>query len=261
MHVLKAENIQFTRSPAFSLKDIQLNIEKGEVISLIGPNGSGKSTLLRVIANLVKPEQGHIIIDGKNLKTIAKKDFPKNLAMLPQMNDHLLDLTVGELVEFGRAPFQRGIGRLSVENQEIVEWALGVTGLTPMRNRLLPGLSGGERQRAWIAMAVAQRSKVLLLDEPTTYLDIAHQMEVLELIKYLNEAFGMTIIMVLHDINQAATYSDRLIVMKAGKIHYDGIPQCVLCTEMFQTIFNIDAEVHSNDDGIYFTPLRRRRNG
>lgn len=261
MHVLKAENIQFTRSPAFSLKDIQLNIEKGEVISLIGPNGSGKSTLLRVIANLVKPEQGHIIIDGKNLKAIAKKDFPKNLAMLPQMNDHLLDLTVGELVEFGRAPFQRGIGRLSVENQEIVEWALGVTGLTPMRNRLLPGLSGGERQRAWIAMAVAQRSKVLLLDEPTTYLDIAHQMEVLELIKYLNEAFGMTIIMVLHDINQAATYSDRLIVMKAGKIHYDGIPQCVLCTEMFQTIFNIDAEVHSNDDGIYFTPLRRRRNG
>ena len=261
MHVLKAENIQFVRNPAFSLKDIQLNIKKGEVISLIGPNGSGKSTLLRVIANLLKPEQGHIIIDGQNLKTIAKKDFPKNLAMLPQMNDHMLDLTVGELVEFGRAPFQRGIGRLSVENQEIVEWALEVTGLTHMRNRLLPGLSGGERQRAWIAMAVAQRSKVLLLDEPTTYLDIAHQMEVLELVKYLNEEFGSTIIMVLHDINQAATYSDRLIVMKAGQIRYDGIPQCVLCKEMFQTIFNIDAEVHNNHDGVYFTPLRRRRNG
>nr|WP_051392483.1 ABC transporter ATP-binding protein [Kurthia huakuii] len=261
MHVLKAENIQFVRNPAFSLKDIQLNIKKGEVISLIGPNGSGKSTLLRVIANLLKPEQGHIIIDGQNLKTIAKKDFPKNLAMLPQMNDHMLDLTVGELVEFGRAPFQRGIGRLSVENQEIVEWALEVTGLTHMRNRLLPGLSGGERQRAWIAMAVAQRSKVLLLDEPTTYLDIAHQMEVLELVKYLNEEFGITIIMVLHDINQAATYSDRLIVMKAGQIRYDGIPQCVLCKEMFQTIFNIDAEVHNNHDGVYFTPLRRRRNG
>ena len=261
MHVLKAENIQFVRNPAFSLKDIQLNIKKGEVISLIGPNGSGKSTLLRVIANLLKPEQGHIIIDGQNLKTIAKKDFPKNLAMLPQMNDHMLDLTVGELVEFGRAPFQRGIGRLSVENQEIVEGALEVTGLTHMRNRLLPGLSGGERQRAWIAMAVAQRSKVLLLDEPTTYLDIAHQMEVLELVKYLNEEFGITIIMVLHDINQAATYSDRLIVMKAGQIRYDGIPQCVLCKEMFQTIFNIDAEVHNNHDGVYFTPLRRRRNG
>lgn len=261
MHVLKAENIQFVRNPAFSLKDIQLNIKKGEVISLIGPNGSGKSTLLRVIANLLKPEQGHIIIDGQNLKTIAKKDFPKNLAMLPQMNDHMLDLTVGELVEFGRAPFQRGIGRLSVENQEIVEWALEVTGLTHMRNRLLPGLSGGERQRAWIAMAVAQRSKVLLLDEPTTYLDIAHQMEVLELVKYLNEEFGITIIMVLHDINQAATYSDRLIVMKAGQTRYDGIPQCVLCKEMFQTIFNIDAEVHNNHDGVYFTPLRRRRNG
>ncbi|MBM7699883.1 ABC transporter ATP-binding protein [Kurthia huakuii] len=259
--MLKAENIQFVRNPAFSLKDIQLNIKKGEVISLIGPNGSGKSTLLRVIANLLKPEQGHIIIDGQNLKTIAKKDFPKNLAMLPQMNDHMLDLTVGELVEFGRAPFQRGIGRLSVENQEIVEWALEVTGLTHMRNRLLPGLSGGERQRAWIAMAVAQRSKVLLLDEPTTYLDIAHQMEVLELVKYLNEEFGITIIMVLHDINQAATYSDRLIVMKAGQIRYDGIPQCVLCKEMFQTIFNIDAEVHNNHDGVYFTPLRRRRNG
>ena len=258
MHVLKAENIQFVRNPAFSLKDINLTIEKGEVISLIGPNGSGKSTLLRVIANLLKPEEGNIIIDGKNVKAIPKKELPKNLAMLPQMNDHLLDLTVGELVEFGRAPFQRGIGKLSHENQEIVEWALNVTGLTQMKNRLLPGLSGGERQRAWIAMAVAQRSKVLLLDEPTTYLDIAHQMEVLELVKYLNEEFGITVVMVLHDINQAATYSDRLIVMKNGQIHYDGIPQCVLCTEMFQTVFNIDAEVHSNNDGVYFTPLRRR---
>mgnify|MGYP004554677917 CR=1 FL=1 len=258
MHVLKAENIQFVRNPAFSLKDINLTIEKGEVISLIGPNGSGKSTLLRVIANLLKPEEGNIIIDGKNVKAIPKKEFPKNLAMLPQMNDHLLDLTVGELVEFGRAPFQRGIGKLSHENQEIVEWALDVTGLTKMKNRLLPGLSGGERQRAWIAMAVAQRSKVLLLDEPTTYLDIAHQMEVLELVKYLNEEFSITVVMVLHDINQAATYSDRLIVMKNGQIHYDGIPQCVLCKEMFQTVFNIDAEVHSNNDGVYFTPLRRR---
>lgn len=106
---------------------------------------------------------------------------------------------------------------------------------------------------------IAQRSNVLLLDEPTTFLDIAHQMEVLELVKQLNEEFGITVVMVLHDINQAATYSDRLIVMKAGKIHYDGIPQCVLCTEMFQTVFNIDAEVHNNQDGVYFTPLRRKR--
>lgn len=259
--MLKAENIQFVRNAAFALKDIDLNIQKGEVVSLIGPNGSGKSTLLRVIANLLKPEEGTIILDGQNIKEMAKKDFPKHLAMLPQMNDHQLDLTVEELVEFGRAPFQKGFGRMSQENREIVDWALEVTGLSHMRNRLLPGLSGGERQRAWIAMAVAQRSKILLLDEPTTYLDISHQMEVLELVKYLNEQFDMTIVMVLHDINQAAQYSDRLIVMKSGQIRYDGIPQCVMCREMFQTIFNIDAEVHNNDDGVYFTPMRRRRHG
>lgn len=261
MHVLKAENIQFARNAAFSLKDIDLNIQKGEVVSLIGPNGSGKSTLLRVIANLLKPAEGHIILDGKNVKELSKKDLPKYLAMLPQMNDHQLDLTVGELVEFGRAPFQKGFGRMSQENRDIVDWALEVTGLSHMRNRLLPGLSGGERQRAWIAMAVAQRSKILLLDEPTTYLDISHQMEVLELVKHLNEQFNMTIVMVLHDINQAAQYSDRLIVMKSGQIRYDGIPQCVMCSEMFETIFNIDAEVHTNDDDVYFTPLRRRRHG
>lgn len=261
MHVLKAEHIQFVRNPAFGLKDINLHIPKGEVVSLIGPNGSGKSTLLRVIANLLKPDSGDIILNDQSIQQMSKKEFPKHLAMLPQMNDHQLDLTVGELVEFGRAPFQKGFGKMSAENRDIVDWALEVTGLTHMRNRLLPSLSGGERQRAWIAMAVAQRSNILLLDEPTTYLDISHQMEVLELVKYLNETFNMTIVMVLHDINQAAQYSDRLIVMKAGQIRYDGIPQCVMCREMFETIFNINAEVHRNDDGVYFTPMRRRRHG
>lgn len=259
MNVLKTENIQFVRNAAFSLQNINIDIKKGEIVSLIGPNGSGKSTLLRVIANLLKPEEGTIMIDGKNVQDMTKKEFPKRLAMLPQMHDHQLDLTVGELVEFGRTPHQAKFKKMSQENQSIIDWALEVTGLTHMRNRPLPSLSGGERQRAWIAMAVAQRSNVLLLDEPTTFLDIAHQMEVLELVKQLNEEFGITVIMVLHDINQAATYSDRLIVLKAGKIHYDGIPQCVLCTEMFQTVFNIDAEVHNNQDGVYFTPLRRKR--
>lgn len=259
--MLLTENICYEQSASFQLKEIDLHIQEGEIVSIIGPNGSGKSTYLRVISRLIKPQKGQVVIDGQMIQSMKSLDVAKKLAMLPQIQDHQLDLTVGELVEFGRYPHRGAHGRLSKEDEEIIEWSLNVTKLHAYKDRLLQSLSGGERQRAWIAMAIAQRAKILLLDEPTTFLDIAHQLEVMELVRELNEKFGMTIVMVLHDINQAARYSDRLVVLKNGRIQYDGIPQCVLCREMFQSIFEIDADIYKENGKTFFTPIRLQKEG
>lgn len=256
--MLRAEHIQYQHEfTNFQLEDINLKINEGEVVSLIGPNGSGKSTLLRVISRLLKPNSGNVYLDEQNIHAMKTKEVAKTLTMLPQMNNHQLDLTVRELVEFGRHPHSGGKTVLSKEDKEIVDWAIDVTGLQHFQNRVLPSMSGGERQRAWIAMTVAQHPKVLLLDEPTTYLDIAHQLEVMELVKELNDKYKMTVIMVLHDINQAAQNSGRLIVLKNGKIHFDGSPRRVVCKEMFQSIFEIDAEIYMQDGHPIFTPVKR----
>ncbi len=254
--MLQTKEIAYAHSDAFQLSEVDMHIKEGEIVSLIGPNGSGKSTYLRLISRLINPKSGEVILDGQRILSMRTQDVAKKLAMLPQMQDHQLDLTVAELVEFGRYPHRKTYSKPSLEDVEIVQWALDVTGLNKFKNRMLQSLSGGERQRAWIAMAVAQRPKILLLDEPTTFLDIAHQLEVMELIKELNREFNMTIVMVLHDINQAATYSDRLIVLKDGTIRFDGIPQCVLCKEMFQSIFEINADIFEKNDKLFFTPSR-----
>jgi iron complex transport system ATP-binding protein len=255
--LLRTEHINYQHEfTNFQLDDISLTINEGEVVSLIGPNGSGKSTLLRVISRLLKPNSGAVYLDERNIHEMKSKEVAKTLTMLPQMNNHQLDLTVRELVEFGRHPHSGGKTSLSKEDIKIVDWAIDVTGLNHMQNRVLPSMSGGERQRAWIAMTVAQHPKVLLLDEPTTYLDIAHQLEVMELVKELNHKYNMTVIMVLHDINQAAQNSQRLIVLKNGKIHYDDSPHCVICKEMFQSIFEIDAEIYMQHGNPVFTPVK-----
>lgn len=256
--MLRTESIYYEHDVTkFQLQDISLKINEGEIVSLIGPNGSGKSTLLRVISRLLKPNSGAVYLGEQNIQEMKSMDVAKTLTMLPQMNNHQLDLTVRELVEFGRHPHNGKKLTLSKEDYDIVDWAIEVTGLSHMQNRVLPSMSGGERQRAWIAMTVAQHPKVLLLDEPTTYLDIAHQLEVMELVRELNEKHCMTVIMVLHDINQAAQYSDRLIVLKRGKLQYDGLPHCVLCKEMFQSIFDIEAEIHMQSGRPVFTPIRK----
>lgn len=241
----------------FKLHEMDFTIHEGEIVSLIGPNGSGKSTLLRIASRLLKPNSGSIRLNGIDVQKMKAKDAAKSLAMLPQMNNHQLDLTVRELVEFGRHPHSGHQFSLSEKDRQIVDWAIEVTGLADLANRLLPSMSGGERQRAWIAMTIAQHPKVLLLDEPTTYLDISHQLEVMELVKMLNEKYKMTIVMVLHDINQAAKYSNRLLVLKKGELLYDGNPQCVLCKEMFESIFEIEAEIFTKDGRPMFTPLKR----
>ncbi|MBE1555254.1 ABC transporter ATP-binding protein [Sporosarcina limicola] len=259
--MLLTKDVSFEHSSSFQLESIDLHIKEGEIVSLIGPNGSGKSTFLRLISRLISPKTGEVFLDGQSVESMKSQDVAKKLAMLPQMQDHELDLTVAELVEFGRYPHRGAYSKLTKEDEEIVQWAIDVTRLNDFKNRMLQSLSGGERQRAWIAMAIAQRPKILLLDEPTTFLDISHQLEVMELVKELNARFDMTVVMVLHDINQAARYSDRLIVLKKGKIQFDGIPQCVLCKEMFQSIFEIDADIYQENGKSFFTPIKLRKEG
>lgn len=257
--MLLTKALSHDRSESFQLDDINLNIQNGEIVSLVGPNGSGKSTLLKLISRLIKPGKGEIVLDGNMISAMNSKEIAKKLAMLPQTQENQADLTVQELIEYGRYPHQKSYNRMSKEDVDIVQWAISVTNLKKYKNRLLHTLSGGERQRAWIALAIAQRPKILLLDEPTTFLDISHQLDVMELLEQLNKEHGMTILMVLHDINQAAKYSDRLVVMKNGSIRYDGIPQCVLCREMFQSVFHIDAKIHEQDEGTFFTPLKLQK--
>ena len=256
--MLRTEAISYEHDlTKFQLDQITIDIKQGEIVSLIGPNGSGKSTLLRVVSRLLKPNSGAVYLGKENIREMKANDVAKSLTMLPQMNNHQLDLTVRELVEFGRHPHSGNKMKLSKEDMDMVDWAIQVTGLKEMEHRLLPSMSGGERQRAWIAMTVAQHPKVLLLDEPTTYLDIAHQLEVMELVQELNKKYNMTVIMVLHDINQAAQYSDRLIVLKRGKLYYDGLPHCVLCKEMFESIFDIEADITMKAGRPVFTPIRK----
>ncbi|WP_456275037.1 ABC transporter ATP-binding protein [Bacillus sp. AK031] len=257
--MLHLDRVTYDHSEHFELKEISMTISTGEIISLIGPNGSGKSTLLRLMARLLAPKEGSILLDGEAIHRMKTRDVAKQMAMLPQMHDHFLDLTVKELVEFGRYPHQKSRAALTDKDRDVVDWALEVTNMKGYTHRLLPSLSGGERQRAWISMAIAQQPNVLLLDEPTTYLDIAHQLEVMELVQQLNRTQNMTIIMVLHDINQAAEYSDELFVMNHGKIQYEGAPDQVMSAEMFQSVFHIDVDIHKSDGALFYKPKRMRK--
>ena len=228
------------------LSDLDVEIPDGKVTSIIGPNGCGKSTLLKALSRLLSVKNGKILLDGKNIHTQSTKEIAKKIAILPQSPDVADGLTAGELVSYGRFPHQKGFGRLSTEDKEEIDWALKVTGTYDFKHRAINDLSGGQRQRVWIAMALAQKTDIIFLDEPTTYLDISHQLEILELVQELNREHGTTIVMVLHDINQAIRFSDHLIAMKGGDIVSSGETQEVLTKEILEKVFNIDAELSTD---------------
>lgn len=243
----------------FALQDINIDFPKGEIISIIGPNGSGKSTLLRLMAVLLKCQRGQIIIDGKNVADQNRKSLAKQLTMLPQTQDLTLDFTVRELVEFGRQPHKRTWGALTTEDREIVDWAMSLANVQSYANESLTSLSGGERQRAWIAMVLAQQTEYVLLDEPTTFLDIVHQLEILDVVQKINQQYRRTVIMILHDLNQAAQYSDRLIVMKEGSVYQQGHPKEVFTEKMFAEVFGIPVSIHEMDGKPMFIPKKGKR--
>jgi len=225
------------------VSDLSLTVADGRVTTIIGPNGCGKSTLLRTMARLLKPTGGRVQLDGESVHDLSTKEVARLMALLPQSPIAPDGLLVRDLVGRGRHPHQRWFAQWSPEDEAIVETALEMTDTAELRDRALDQLSGGQRQRAWIAMTLAQDTELLLLDEPTTYLDLAHQVEVLDLVSRLNRERGRTVVMVLHDLNLAARYSDVIVVMKDGAIVTVGTPAEVFTPELLATTFGLAADV------------------
>lgn len=222
------------------INGLRVTIPKGKITTIIGPNGCGKSTLLKTIARVLKVQQGTVYIDGKEVHQTPTKDIAKMMAILPQSAEAPGGLTVKELVMYGRFPHQSYFGKTTIEDCKMVDWALQATNLLEFSNRPIDALSGGQRQRVWIAMALAQDTELLILDEPTTYLDMAHQLDVLELLRELNEKEQKTIVMVLHDLNHASRFSQNLIAMRDGQIVTEGNAKEVMTVEHLHAIFDIN---------------------
>lgn len=247
---LRADRVDAGYDGRMVLRQLELDVARGEIVALVGPNGSGKSTLVRALARVLKPRAGSVLLDGKAISSLSTREVARELALLPQGPTLANDLSVQELVWMGRSPHQGLLGLPSVQDRQAVEWAIDETGVGDMRDRAVSSLSGGERQRAWIAMALAQRPEVLLLDEPTTFLDLSHQIEVLELIRYLNQEHSITVLMVLHDLNQAARYAARIVVMQEGSVYCSGPPAEVLTAETLREVFGVDGRVIQGPDGV-----------
>ncbi len=225
------------------VKQLNVVVPDGKITALVGANGSGKSTILKSMARILNPAEGGVYLDGKLIHRQPTKDVAKQLAILPQNPTSPEGLTVRELVSFGRYPHQKGFGSLTAEDNRMIDWALEATGMSEFRDRAVDQLSGGQRQRGWIAMALAQGTDLLLLDEPTTFLDMAHQIEVMNLLEKLNREQRRTIVMVVHDLNHAARFAQHLVALKQGVVLYEGNPQEVMTSAMLRDVFGIDADV------------------
>ncbi|MCA1334570.1 ABC transporter ATP-binding protein [Pseudooceanicola marinus] len=235
------------------LKGIDLEIAPGQITAIVGANACGKSTLLRAMSRLLTPESGEVLLDGTSVHATAPRALARRLGLLPQAPQAPEAITVLDLVSRGRHPHQGIFGGWSAQDEAAVAEALELTGTDALAEREVAALSGGQRQRVWIAMALAQQTEVLLLDEPTTYLDVNHQVEVLDLLTDLNRRRGTTIVMVLHELNLAARYADRLVAMRAGEIHAEGAPGEVLTETMLRAVFDLEARVM--DDPVSGRPL------
>lgn len=240
---LSAHDLTLGYPAVLVLEGIDISIPDGMITALIGANGSGKSTLLRALGRIIQPLCGSVMLDGKMIATMPGKAIAQVLALLPQNPVSPEGLTVRQLCRFGRHPHKGLLSRMTEADEEAIEAALAATDLTALAGRPLERLSGGQRQRAWIAMALAQETPILLLDEPTTFLDIAHQLEILDLLRELNEKRGRTIVMVVHDLNHAAQYADHIIAVADGGIHAAGRPAELLKPDLIRSVFGIDAMV------------------
>lgn len=252
MKSLRADQLSLAYDGISIIEELNLDAPAGCITALVGPNGCGKSTLLRGLARLLKPKGGMVYLDGKAIHTLPTKAVAQQIGLLPQSPTAPAGLTVYELVAQGRYPHQSWFQQWSAEDARSTQEALAITDLTHMADRPLDTLSGGQRQRAWIAMALAQETEILLLDEPTTFLDLAYQLEVLDLLHDLNER-GRTIIMVLHDLNQACRYAHHVVAMRSGAIMAQGTPQEVMTPEMVKEVFQLNCQIVA--DPISGTPL------
>ncbi|MBY0163763.1 ABC transporter ATP-binding protein [Cytobacillus firmus] len=253
MNTLGAKGLGLSYGGDFIFENLDLTVPIGKITVFIGSNGCGKSTLLRSMARLLKPQRGSVVLNGADIASLSTKDVARKLAILPQGPTAPEGLTVMQLVKQGRYPYQSWLRQWSREDEEAVTAALESTGLTELADRTVDSLSGGQRQRAWIAMTLAQETPIILLDEPTTYLDLTHQIEVLDLLYDLNAKEQRTIVMVLHDINLACRYADHIVAIRDGSIKAEGKPEDIIDSELMQTVFQLPCEIIP--DPLYGTPM------
>ena len=242
-HSLEVRGVTLGYADRTVVDDLDLALAPGRITCIVGANACGKSTVLRSMARLLKPRGGQVVLDGRDLHSMPTKQVARTLGLLPQSPVAPEGIVVADLVARGRHPHQGALARWTREDDEAVAEALELTGTAELAERSVDELSGGQRQRVWIAMVLAQQTDLLLLDEPTTFLDVAHQVEVLDLLTDLNRARGTTIAMVLHDLNLAARYADRLVALRAGSLHAAGDPAEVLTADVVRDVFGMESQV------------------
>lgn len=240
---LAAEGVTLGYDGRRIVDGLSLELPGGRITAIVGPNACGKSTLLRGLARLHPLEAGRVLLDGHDAARMPRRDFARRLGMLPQSSVAPDGVRVADLVGRGRFPHQGWFGRHSGDDDRVVAEALAATGVADLADRGVDELSGGQRQRVWIAMVLAQQPEIMLLDEPTTYLDVTHQLELLDLLTALNRERGTTVVMVLHELNLAARYADHLVVMAAGRVVAEGAPAAVLTRDVVRQAFGLSAEV------------------
>lgn len=243
---LQIQGVGFSYFNGLVLRDINLSVTAGEMVGLLGPNGSGKTTLLKLASGILRPNHGEIILDGSSLGEMNRKTIARNVAVVPQQFHIPFAFTTTEVVMLGRFPFIKTFSGESAADRQTAAEAMALVGLSQLAESRFDELSGGERQKVILAMALAQQPKLLLLDEPTLHLDISHQIEILELVKRLNAKQKLTVIAAMHDLNLAALYFDRLILLKEGRIVADGTPSQVLTENIISEVFAtaVKVEVH-----------------
>lgn len=251
MEAISIKNLSVSYENNTIIENMNLSIPKEKISIIIGSNGCGKSTLLKTISRINKPKSGDIFINNKNIKKVKEKDIAKEVAFLPQGPICPTGLTVRELVAYGRFPHQKMIGGLNSHDKEVIDWAIEKTGLKEFSEIEVENLSGGQRQRAWIAMTLAQETDIIILDEPTTYLDMSYQLEVLEVLKKLNEEKKITVVIVLHELNNACRFADNIIGLKKGKIICEGRPIDVINKDTLKEIYGVEANLQISENGEY----------
>ncbi|TWH57290.1 iron complex transport system ATP-binding protein [Desulfitobacterium sp. LBE] len=243
MNSIATECLAIAYEDKMVVDNLDMQIPQGKITTIIGANGCGKSTVLKAVGRILKPKGGMVYLNGEDIRRLSTREVAQKMAILPQSPQAPAGLTVGELVAYGRFPHQRGMGKLKAGDKKIIAWALEVTKLTELETTAVDNLSGGQRQRVWIAMALAQQTDLILLDEPTTYLDLSYQLEVLQLLYQLNREQGCTIVMVLHDLNLAARFADYMVAIRGGKIIRHGTPEEVMTVEVLRETFQIEAMI------------------
>jgi len=242
-HQLSADAVTLAYGDRTVVERLSLDLAPGRITAIVGANGCGKSTLLRALARLIKPRSGAVLLDGTAIASRHTKEIARTLGLLPQSPVAPEGIAVTDLVGRGRHPHQKLLARWTAHDYAAVADALDATGIADLADRSVDELSGGQRQRVWIAMALAQETDILLLDEPTTFLDVAHQVEVLDLLTDLNRSRGTTIVMVLHDLNLAARYADQLVAVRDGHVHALGAPTDVITADLVRDVFGLESTV------------------